>query len=99
MLSNNNCVEKCSFSIQKINDSCSMLCEFNLQFAFKSFVPSDINSLIILDDQDTLHQFLLFPDGIYSIKSESAKGCTSFSFSGLYLAGQSIGNIHFWTSN
>lgn len=88
-----------AFSIQKLNDNCSILCEFNLQFTFKSFVPFDINSLVILDDQDTLHQFSLFPDGLYSIKSCRANGCSSFTFSGLYLAGQSTGNIHFWTSN
>ena len=87
------------FSIQKLNDNCSTICEFNLDFSFQSFISFDSNSLLILDDSDTLHHYLLFPDGLYSIKSESAKGCISFTYSGLYLAGQSSNEIHLWTSN
>ncbi|OHT13681.1 hypothetical protein TRFO_16115 [Tritrichomonas foetus] len=87
------------FSLTKINQYCSVLCEFKPAYQIKQFIPSDINTLVVLDDDDKLHRFLVYPDGIYQSSLVSAQGCTKFAFSGLYLAGLSETDVHIWSSN
>lgn len=87
-----------AFSINQLNESPWSLSDFPVQLNPKYLFSTDLNSFVLLDDQNSLHQYLIFPDGIYSSRTTTAKDCTKFVSSGVYFAGHSNQTIHIWTS-
>ena len=88
-----------SFSMQKINQYSSYICQFGLNSGLKCFIPSETNSLVLLDNQNKIIRYIIYPDGVYLSNNEDAYGCSSFAFSGLYIAGLSSNEVHVWSTN
>ena len=87
-----------AFSPTNLNENMVKLCEFKPESRVISLIPFTSNSIVLLDDQNTLKKLSFYPDGVYITKSLSSEGCAKFAWTGLYLAGASESDVHVWTS-
>ena len=86
------------FVVTRLNENFLKICEFETGDRAVSLIPFGSGSLLALDDRGQLEKVLFFPDGVYKGKCVSAEKCERFSWTGLFLAGASVDEVHVWTS-
>ncbi|KAH0788648.1 hypothetical protein GPJ56_007330 [Histomonas meleagridis] len=77
----------------------AQLCEFETEFKIVKLIPSDFNTILLLDEQSNLRRYNFYLDGVYNAGKFDSFSCIQFAFSGLYLAGLSSTEVHFWSAN
>ena len=81
-----------SFSMQKINQYSSYICQFGLNSGLKCFIPSETNSLVLLDNQNKIIRYIIYPDGVYLSNLHR-----HLAAAGLLPGGRLVTNpLHYW---